>query len=323
MLTSIAPTRNRGLRGLRSLRPLLSAIVHLSYSVSAALSFAPTPSFSNDGQRYLHIISESPINPPLLIIPGTAQSTELWEQHLPFFTKSRSVLICEPVGVGKQVPRNVDMSIPSQAEILYQTLQSLNDCEIDTAYDVAGFSLGGRIALALACLHSEKVNRLHLTGVALRRSSWGSLQIAAWKDLLATSGDSLRPFAWSALLASYSPDFLKAQKEKLPLWIDGLCQCHTVHGLRELVHQTHDEDNTEWSVQAMAERLPGRIAGRLCVGRGDQLSPPSQVEALAKVLRWPKPSIFSRAGHVPPIETPREWRRDLEDFLDKSRNEEP
>ena len=183
--------------------------------------------------------------------------------------------------------------------------------------DVAGFSLGGRIALALACLEPEKIRRLHLTGVALRRSNWGILQIDAWKDLLNNSHDDvdLRPFAWAALLASYSPDFLMGQRDKLPLWINGLAQRHTVRGLRQLLDQTQNDQDEEWSVVAMKERLPSSVKGHLCVGQGDQLAPISQVQALAKALDWPEPSIISRSAHVPPIENPRAWRRDLEAFL--------
>lgn len=217
--------------------------------------------------------------------------------------------------------------MPSQAEALRQTLEEIRNDPLlsssssssddDRSWDVAGFSLGGRIAMALACLDPAKIRRLHLTGVAKRRSDWGTLQIAAWKDLL-QHGPDLRPFAWSALLASYSPEFLIKQRDRFPLWIDSVCQRHTLEGLRRLVLATHDEDDdddSEWSVAAMAQRFPSDLVGRLCVGEGDQLAPVHEVRTLAKALQWPEPTIIPRAAHVPPIENPLDWRRDLQEFI--------
>lgn len=311
-------------------------------------------------QRYVHVQGKStttttngdavPRRPPLLIIPGTAQSIEVWQQHIPVLSKSgRSVIICEPLGVGlTELPDHVELSLASQAETLKTTIETVlvqqpqtheNRETVDTpqhipALDVVGFSLGGRIAMALACLYPEMVNRLHLTGVGLHRSVWGTLQIEAWKDILDHSskeqnGGDLRGFAWSAMLASYSPDFLVGQKDKLPLWIDGLCQRHTVNGLRRLVHETLKQDEgPDWSVAAMAERLneqqqqqqqpSGMIAGRLCVGQDDPLAPVDQVQGLAQALGWPTPTVIAKSAHVPPIENPRAWRQDLLDLLDNA-----
>ena len=276
---------------------------------------------STTGQRYLYVRAAATTTaaPPLLIIPGTAQSIELWQQHVPFFSRTRSVIICEPLGLGLQVPKNVDMDLAAQAETLQKTLTSINIVGDNSGVgimDIAGFSLGGRIAMALACQYPDVVNRLHLTGVALQRSSWGTLQIDAWKNLLDNDHDDLRPFAWSALLASYAPDFLVGQRDKLPMWIDGVASRHTVAGLRQLIRQTHNEDD-DWSVAAMTKRLPPGIKGRLCVGEGDQLAPAEQVQALAKTLAWSPSSVIPRAAHVPPIENPRAWRKDLEDFLNE------
>ena len=314
----------RGGKGTcKSLFVYLPLALFASYCSSAARALSsstttPKPSLSGaTKQRYLHVAARSATAaPPLLIIPGTAQSIELWEQHVPFLSRSRSVVICEPLGMGLHVPQNVDMSLQSQAETLQKTLKSINvDETISGPIDVAGFSLGGRIAMALACQHPNLIGRLHLTGVALHRSNWGTLQIDAWKNLLEHSDNDLRPFAWSALLASYSPDFLMGQRDKLPLWVDGLSSRHTVQGLRQVVRETHNDQDNDWSVVAMAMRLPSRVQGRLCVGEQDQMAPVSQVQALAKALDWSPPTVIPHAAHVPPIENPSAWRKDLESFL--------
>jgi pimeloyl-ACP methyl ester carboxylesterase len=237
--------------------------------------------------------------------------------------------------VGQKVPPVTDFSLAAQADTIDETLEFVEkeiimDNSMTAGYDVVGFSLGGRIAMALACRHKQRVKRLHLTAVALERSTWGEVQITAWKDLLdyaATThedqqnGTALRPFAWSILLASYAPDFLDRYFDQLPLWVDKVCQQHTVVGLRALVNQTHSrqhhQNNDEWTVVTMARKLDGLgIKGRLVVGEDDKLAPLNQVEALADLLQWPMPTVLPGAAHVPPIETPRAWRQDIKDFLE-------
>jgi pimeloyl-ACP methyl ester carboxylesterase len=289
-----------------------------------------------------------PPHRPLILLAGTAQTTHQWESHLFFLattgnsSNARDVLICEPLGVGRPAPpAEQDLSLPAQAVALRTTLDAVfgphgrAHAEISSlgspvVVDLCGFSLGGRIAMAFACLYPAQIHRLHLTGVSLRRSPWGLRKIQSWKDHLHHDNDKdndggLRAFAWSALRASYSPAFLMRQQDKLPLWVDSLCQGHTVDGLRRLVEQTHahvegngnDDNDDVWSVAAMADRLraqkgaPQRIGGSLCVGAQDPLSPVEQVEALATVLGWPAPTVIQDAAHVPPIENPRAWRADV------------
>jgi len=268
-----------------------------------------------EGQRCLLAPSQTKgaSNPPLIVLPGMAQSIAGWELHVPALSQERDVLIYECIGIGPEVDEGLldDVSLPVQAEQLLQTIETIFPDA--TFYHLAGFSLGGRIAMAAACISPKLIAKLHLTGVGAARTDWGRLQLQAWKDHL--QNDNLRAFGWAALLASYSRTFLMKSQDKLPLWVEGISKSQTIPGLLALLEQTHEEGDAEWSVESMAKRL-SIPAGRLCVGELDQMSPLDQVQRLAELLKWDEPTVVPNVAHVVPSEAARQWRQDLLNFLD-------
>ena len=171
--------------------------------------------------------------------------------------------------------------------------------------------------------------------MSLQRTDYGYLQLLSWKDHLQQQHDNLRPFAWSAILASYSAPFLRRRARSvddddddpgvLARMIQGVCDSHTVAGLRALMEQAHPEEGP-WSVAWMAQRLKENTnsnnssiqAGRLLVGQEDRMAPVDQVQALAAELGWDnnnEVSVVPGVGHAVPMEAPRAWREDLLGFL--------
>lgn len=297
--------------------------------------------------------SRSSTPPPLLIVcVGTAQTAALWErilvpQRRPVVGSSssssigRDVLIYQPKGLGLNFALEEehfddsccnpndddDVSLSAQVAAL-RSLISIALPEDVNSMDIAGFSLGGRIAMAFACEHPAMVRKLHLTGVSLRRSDFGHVQLAAWRDLLQTG--ELRAFAWSAVLATYSPAFLRKNESQLPAWIEGVSQQHTAAGLAALLGQAHDEDGP-WSVPGLVERLrlgsikgkhEARRNGRILVGECDLVSPVEYSLELARALDWDPPTIVPNVGHCVPIETPQAWRDHLLEFLNQPEDDE-
>lgn len=256
-------------------------------------------------QRCLLVECREPRLPPVVILPGMAQSIAAWESHVPAFARDRHVLVYEAMGIGPAKEGWSDVSLPAQADRLEETLQTLWGKD---AVHVVGFSLGGRIAMALGCKHPDRIQRMHLTGVSLERSDWGQLQLMGWMDHL--QHGNLRSFAWSAILATYSPAFLIKQKEKIPIWVESICETHSVHGLRSLLEQAHDQDQA-WSVAAMTQRL--NAPGHICMGEDDMLA--HNVEALAEALGWDAPTIIPAAGHAVPMEAGRMWRENVKKML--------
>ena len=283
---------------------------HAIFAFFLTCASALQPRFTSN-QRGLLVPATTETQPPLVVLVGMAQTLSTWQLlHGTALSKQRHVLFYQALGLGEAFEA-CDVSLPAQADCLLQTLNEAFPDE--KLVDVAGFSLGGRIALAAAVIQPDRFRRLHLTGVARQRSDWGHLTLWQWQDHL--QQDNLRAFAWSALLASYSPAFLKRQsQERLQEWIAAVTKSQTSEGLSALLEQAHPEQG-EWSVSGTASQVLKK-KGRLVVGEGDQLAPVEYVQALAEDLGWGDPMVIPTVGHSVPIESPRLWREDLLLYLD-------
>lgn len=232
-----------------------------------------------------------------------------------------------------------NVTLPYQAGVLASVVEAAYDSGLfrERLVDVAGFSLGGRIALATASIYPHLFRRLHITGVGAARDDYAKVILESWKDILmqgrpidAEGGDdgetALRAFGWSTILATYSREFVAAMgATKIRTWVDGIVNQNTMEGISALLEQTHGEvEIDEWSPLLMARRIcqsqgniagSNRLRGKLVVGGNDQMATPAEVERLGKELGWEVLILTTSAGHAVPMECAREWRADLLNFL--------
>jgi pimeloyl-ACP methyl ester carboxylesterase len=264
------------------------------------------------GQRCLLVgPAQEELHPTLVLLSGMAQSLKSWDHHLPSLSKNRKVIIYECLGQGSSNSNLGNVSLPFQAEQLLQTLEDLDPDPID----LVGFSFGGRVGMATACLQPKRIRKLHLTGVAADRSDYGHLAIEAWKDSI-QSDNSLRSFAWSVLMATYSSKFLRNQP--IQRYLDHICQTNSPEGIFALLEQAEVTDMDDpWHVVNMADRLDKSIPGKLCVGGLDQMAPQNYAQQLCQILGWSEPSVIPDCGHAVGLEAARAWRNDVLSFLDE------
>jgi pimeloyl-ACP methyl ester carboxylesterase len=262
-----------------------------------------------------------PPPPPLIIVPGMAQSLAMYEAHAASISRTRSCLVVEPLGLGidmtERNSRDMNVTLPAQAvAVMVCAVSAFPDASV---FSIAGFSLGGRIAMAAACLYPDQIKFLHLTGVAWERSDSGKIALAAWKFLL--QQDNLRGFAWSAVQTTYSSQFLLRNQDRLVDWVDTVTASQTVKGLTAILEQTHPVDDVSdpWSVPSMAVTLRARavpIRGDLLIGADDNIVSVATCQQLAESLQWAAPVAVPDVGHCVPMEAPRVWRQHLLDSLD-------
>lgn len=277
------------------------------------------------GQRcVLHQETVAPNYPPLVLLVGTAQTAASWSAlHMAAFARQkRSVLIYEPLGLGLQSTPPQDVSIPKQVEHLWRTVETVfGETTTDTTttittIDMVGFSLGGRIALAAVAAPESPfaVRRLHLTGVALRRShDNNNVWLDGWKNRL--KANDMEGFARAVIESSYNT------KDVPRPWIDGVCRHHRPEGLLALLEQAHNDDDSsvENTVRQFQQQhtTTATTTGRILVGSEDILSPPEQACALAEELGWPTATILPGLAHAVPFQSPREWRSHALAFLNE------
>jgi pimeloyl-ACP methyl ester carboxylesterase len=230
--------------------------------------------------------------------------------------------------LGDESSKVFDDALYANVSLMYQA-QSLN-AAIREAFgsqqvDIAGFSLGGRVAMATAVLYPSLIRRLHLTGVAAQREAYGQLLLWSWRDLLLLNnghaGDSLRPFAWSILLSTYSPKFVAAQgPERIQTWVQHICNTNCKDGLLALLEQTEFQSDPAWHPLGMAHRMlmQTKVHGRLVVGSLDQMATPFEVQQLSNTLEWGDIEIIPDCGHAVPMQEARLWRNNLLSFLNEN-----
>mmetsp|Transcript_12204 Transcript_12204/g.18899 ORF Transcript_12204/g.18899 Transcript_12204/m.18899 type:complete len:356 (+) Transcript_12204:248-1315(+) len=352
-------TTNEKIGILRSTFMLVYLIIIICSTIKkcCGLSLPTTNTISYiEGQRCLFLPRSSPNknneidqSPPIVILGGMAQTIASWEFHARTFSRDRDVLVYECLGQGPPPPvaglENEyvdfykDVSLPTQAEKLKHTIEQV--FPLVDEVDIVGFSLGGRIAMAMCTSmmrssfsQNTKIRRLHLTGVAAGRSLQGQIAVASWQDLL--HHQNVRGFAWSVLMSTYSPAFLVENQSKIRSWVQFIVDSNTSEGLYALSIQTQiSNEQDPWHMLQLAKSISigdgmQRPEGiRLVVGEYDTMSPLMEAQKLQSEFNnhhgqqvdgsdvYASLGVIQNSGHALPTEQGRLWRQDVLSFLDE------
>eukprot|EP00532_Pseudo-nitzschia_australis_P006191 CAMPEP_0168166678 /NCGR_PEP_ID=MMETSP0139_2-20121125/2156_1 /TAXON_ID=44445 /ORGANISM="Pseudo-nitzschia australis, Strain 10249 10 AB" /LENGTH=361 /DNA_ID=CAMNT_0008083893 /DNA_START=79 /DNA_END=1161 /DNA_ORIENTATION=+ len=339
---------------VRWVTPLINALFLFNSVVPCDCLVQKQPISPSPAQLFLPASKEE-LYPPLVLLGGIAQTKSSWDHHLGSLAKHRKVLVYECLGQGDNTMdendnTNLDASLPAQAQRLLEQLDEIlvaahgeNDNPPVVDVDVAGFSFGGRVAMATACLQMTacrgdsdgclgartrarvRIRRLHLTGVGCDRSDYGHLAMRSFLDVI-RNDPSLRSFAWSILLATYSSSYLRSLPETtLERFLVHIASSNNPNGLLAILDQAEVSDPTDpWHVVNMADRLFSAglspedsselnnyksIVGKLCVGEFDKMAPVEEVVLLQKKLGWVphQVDILPDCGHAVVLEKPRAW----------------
>jgi pimeloyl-ACP methyl ester carboxylesterase len=131
----------------------------------------------NDVDLYYEIQGDGS---PVVLIPGLGTDVRLFKRIIELVARDHRVLAFDPRGAGRSGKPDIPYSIEMMAD---DTAALMLDVGIDTA-DILGFSMGGRIALALALEHRERVSGLVLVSTSARTPQ-RSRSRALWMDLMA------------------------------------------------------------------------------------------------------------------------------------------
>jgi pimeloyl-ACP methyl ester carboxylesterase len=264
--------------------------------------------------------------PSLVLLGGVAQSSASWDHQLPSLSRNRKVVVYECLGQGKGVEGDnywqtntfANVSLPFQAETFLKVIDELISKGHDDQIDIAGFSFGGRVAMATACLRPDLIRRLHLTGVGCDRSDYGHLAMESCVDVI-QSDCSLRSFAWTILLATYSPKYLRQLPIKIrERFMNHICSNNTPEGLLAILQQADVTDkNDPFHVSTMGDRLGSSVTSKLCVGELDQMAPVDQVRLLGDKLGNPSIDVMPDCGHAVAVEAARSWKDSVLSFLNE------
>ncbi len=134
---------------------------------------------------------ETGSGPPLLLIAGLGGHSGLWSLHLRTLALQRRVIAFDNRGAGRTSAPDKPYSIAGMAEDARELLDRL---DIGKA-SVAGYGMGGAIALELAAEHGDRVESLTLIGASARPSGRQRLVTEGWSAARRSSLSREQAFA--------------------------------------------------------------------------------------------------------------------------------
>ena len=245
---------------------------------------------------------------------GMAQPLETWEPMARALSKTRNVLLLEPLGIGRSSSSSISYSLADQASAVCDKLPS------NGPMDFVGFSLGARILLTVALLPTtqQSIRKIHLTGISVQRSRMAQVAMKHWIELLLC--ENWQSFGWSLLQMTFSSHYLSNQPPgKIQQWIHQLEQGNIASELLQVLQETPMDGILLPTTSTTTITNTGTISiprGTLLVGEKDGMAPPEYASILAQQCGWDNPTILPNVGHALPFECPREWRNHVLTYLD-------
>lgn len=121
--------------------------------------------FVHRGVRYCVCEWGDAGNLPVVLLHGFAQSAESWCDTAPLLAQKRLAVALDFVGHGKS-DKPEDASLYEMGAVL-EALSAFLTERFSCKVALAGYSMGGRMALAFACAHPNKVSALVLESAGL------------------------------------------------------------------------------------------------------------------------------------------------------------
>jgi pimeloyl-ACP methyl ester carboxylesterase len=280
------------------------------YSDSYALKTLDMLDVDGTQKKVYYVDEEPPAGSsslPLVIIGGTAQTVNTFLSHIQAIRKKRRLVIIEMRGQGQT---DLDSSRCTMQQLVDDFSIIMSKLQLPSIH-LAGFSFGGRVALAFAATHPEIVNKLSITGVAVQRPFVGKMILKSWTDAL--SRGNMRECAWSFLLNGYSEPFLNKHQEKLLPYLDLIVAGNKQERLFDLLRCSHvTSDDDPFSVKRSAERVSCPV--QIIAGRFDRIAGCNEVLALSEIIANSS-CVTLDTGHLVPFEDPMTWRKSILDFF--------
>lgn len=214
---------------------------------------------------------------PLVLLPGMNCTARLWSPVLPAIT-------------GREVIHG-DISGPDFEACLHRLLASLPQ-----RFAVAGLSLGGIVAMALARTAPERVERLCLLDTNAREPS--PEQLAAFDRQIdrLSSGLSARAVQEELLEVLTHPRHSARLRDEALLMGEET-------GERALAEQ-YAIQSTRLDERPTLEQIAVPVA--VIAGSDDALCPPQRHEEIADLVPGAELTLIPDTGHLSPLESPHE-----------------
>jgi pimeloyl-ACP methyl ester carboxylesterase len=240
---------------------------------------------------------------PLVLVHGLADDHRAWRRTVPELALRHRVILYDLRGHGQTSVGAADGSLGQLGDDLAALLLAIGLARVD----VAGFSLGGTIAMRVAVDHPERIGRL----VLVATSSRVGRTAADWYRQRVDMVDRNDPHLRETLDGDTADVYAQSPAE-------------LEEGLLIRRQSTADPRGYRNACAAMAglNAAPldpelAKIAARALIVASDrdQHCPPRAAEIIAAGIAGSRLEILAGAGHAIPVEKPRELAMLVNSFL--------
>lgn len=256
--------------------------------------------------------------PPLLLLHGWGFSSEAWLGVLPDLAELRACYALDLPGFGRSPP----LREPPELATLAGAVLAFADRLGLGRFDLVGHSLGAAVAIHVAAQAPERVARLALTSVGVRRSAMERLALGlafGSAGLTARLLDPLRPRLEplaTQLLQSEQGQRLAATAllGRAPAatseWQAGIAALASADPRAVMAYLASATD------PRLAAGLVAVAAPTLVLaGRDDRLVPLADARAAAELVPKGQLVVLDGCGHLPHLEQPSAYAAALRSFL--------
>ena len=239
---------------------------------------------------------------PLVFLHGFPVDRRMWSAQVAELSSIRRVIAIDLPGFG-QSPKRAGFSIDDLADDVHALLKSLDavPCVL------AGWSMGGYTALALARKHPDALRGLILIDTKAEPDNVDQKAgRAKMIEVVRTGGaeavaDQMIPKQLAPGTVSSRPAIVR-QLRTLML------QCDPGSIEQGLIAMRDRRDQTDLLASI-------RVPALVVVGDADAITPPAIAEAMARKLPSAKLTIIKGAGHAAPIEQPSQVNSAIGEYL--------
>ena len=262
---------------------------------------------------------------PLILIHGWRGGSSHWQNTLDQFGDIRHIHALDLPGHGATPPRRAPLTAVGLARLVI----AFADQAGLEQFDLAGHSFGAAVSVAIAAQWPERVRRLVLISLGIPRSDlerlamtqgyfWMNQMLPWWRPWLAQA----RP--WPGIWRPWI-EWLSGQPPMQQALAGGFLRqlpadrAFLREGIGEFL-KTDPLSALEIAIDAGSPDFPAalaRIAAPVLLLSGDQdvIMPASSIAALAGQLDACRTVILDDCGHLPMIEWPDRFHREVREFL--------
>ncbi|HJT34563.1 MAG TPA: alpha/beta fold hydrolase [Pirellulales bacterium] len=241
---------------------------------------------------------------PVLLVHGFPLNHSMWNAQLPVLAAGRRVIAPDLRGFGSSVDTEGTVSMEDFADDLAAIL---DDVQVREPIVYCGLSMGGYIGWQFLRKYRQRVRGLVLCDT---RSAADTREAAAGRLKMAEQviADGMQPVADGMLAKALSPRTMAERPE-------------VVAAVRAMILSS-DPTGVAAAQRGMAARpdVSDMLAGidlptLVMVGADDALSPADEMRHIAEAIPHARFVVLPEAGHLSPLENPREFNAALTEFL--------